>query len=84
MDGRKGCTPVNGCHSFRCARFVMASASRDRVTIDLRGIGPSVRAAASAGRLRVATLRGSRSLKPRIIRLRRYRQPLRSNEQTPS
>lgn len=32
----------------------MAGASRDRVTIDLRGIGPSVRAAASARRLRVA------------------------------
>ena len=32
----------------------MADASRDRVTIDLRGIGPSVRAAASARRLRVA------------------------------
>ena len=32
----------------------MASASRDRVTIDLRGIGPAVRAAASARRLRVA------------------------------
>ncbi len=32
----------------------MPGASRDRVTIDLRGIGPSVRAAASARRLRVA------------------------------
>jgi hypothetical protein len=32
----------------------MASTSRDRVTIDLRGIGPSVRAAANARRLRVA------------------------------
>lgn len=32
----------------------MASTSRDRVTIDLRSIGPSVRAAASARRLRVA------------------------------
>jgi hypothetical protein len=32
----------------------MAGASRDRVTIDLRGIGPSVRVAASARRLRVA------------------------------
>lgn len=32
----------------------MASPSRDRVTIDLRGIGPSVRAAASARRLRLA------------------------------
>jgi hypothetical protein len=54
MDGRKGCTPVNGCHPLRAARFGMTSASRDRVTIDLRGIGPSVRAAASARRLRVA------------------------------
>lgn len=32
----------------------MAADSRDRVTIDLRGIGPSVRAAASVRRLRVA------------------------------
>ena len=32
----------------------MTDTSRDRVTIDLRGIGPSVRAAASARRLRVA------------------------------
>jgi hypothetical protein len=54
MNGRKGCQPVNGCHPFRCARFGMASASRERVTIDLRGIGPSVRAAASARHLRVA------------------------------
>lgn len=54
MDGRKGYTPVNGCHPLRGASFGMASDSRDRVTIDLRGIGPSVRAAASARRLRVA------------------------------
>lgn len=32
----------------------MAGSSRDRVTIDLRGIGPSVRAAASARRMCVA------------------------------
>lgn len=32
----------------------MAGISRDRVTIDLRGIGPSVRAAASARHLRLA------------------------------
>jgi hypothetical protein len=32
----------------------MASASRDRVTIDLRGIGPSVRAAAGARQITVA------------------------------
>jgi hypothetical protein len=54
MVGRKGCTPVNGCRPFGAARFVMASDSRDRVTIDLRGIGPSVRAAASERRLRLA------------------------------
>jgi hypothetical protein len=54
VDGGKGCTPVNGCHPVRSARFGMSSVSRDRVTIDLRGIGPLVRAAASARRLRVA------------------------------
>jgi hypothetical protein len=54
MDGRKGYTPVNGCHSPPGARFGMSCVSRDRVTIDLRGIGPLVRAAASARRLRVA------------------------------
>lgn len=54
MDGRKGCTPVYGCHALRSVRFGMVGPSRDRVTIDLRGIGPSVRAAASARRLRVA------------------------------
>ena len=54
MGGRIGCPPVNGCHPFRSARFGMASTSRDRVTIDLRGIGPLVRAAASARRLRLA------------------------------
>jgi hypothetical protein len=54
MDGRKGCTPVNGCHPPPSARFGMSGVSRDRVTIDLRGIGPLVRAAASARRLRVA------------------------------
>ena len=34
----------------------MASTSRDRVTLDLRGIGPAVRAAAAARKVPVATL----------------------------
>ena len=47
----------------------MAGTSRDRVTIDLRGIGPSVRAAASARRLRVALpMRGTRSPRRRTGR----------------
>jgi hypothetical protein len=45
---------VNGCHPLHSARFGVAGASRDRVTIDLRGIGPSVRAAASARHLCLA------------------------------
>lgn len=47
MDGRIGGTPANGCHVV-CHRFgcAMAAALRDRVTIDLRGIGNAVREAA--------------------------------------
>ena len=47
MDGRIGGPPVNGCHAASGARFDMPSPSRDRVTIDLRGIGDAVRAAAA-------------------------------------
>jgi hypothetical protein len=46
MDGRIGGPPVNGCHAAPGARFDVAGASRDRVTIDLRGIGDAVRGAA--------------------------------------
>jgi hypothetical protein len=56
MDGRIGGTPVNGCHGASCARFDVASPSRDRVTIDLRGIGDSVRAAAACRGMGVAQL----------------------------
>ena len=56
MDGRIGCTPVNGCHAASGARFDVASPSRDRVTIDLRGIGDAVRAAAACRGMGVAQL----------------------------
>jgi hypothetical protein len=56
MDGRIGVPPVNGCHAASGATFDMADASRDRVTIDLRGIGDAVRAAAACGGMGVAQL----------------------------
>ena len=56
MDGRIGGPPVNGCQAASDARFAMASPSRDRVTIDLRGIGDAVRAAASCRGMGVAQL----------------------------
>ena len=56
MDGRIGGPPVNGCHVASGARFDMSSASRDRVTIDLRGIGDAVRAAAACRGMGVAQL----------------------------
>ena len=46
---------MNGCQAaFSLECGAMASALRDRVTIDLRGIGPSVRAAAGARQITVA------------------------------
>ena len=56
MDGRIGVPPVNGCHAASDARFDVASPSRDRVTIDLRGIGDAVRAAAASRGMGVAQL----------------------------
>ena len=56
MDGRIGGSPVNGCHTASGARFDVASPSRDRVTIDLRGIGDAVRAAAACRGMSVAQL----------------------------
>jgi len=56
MDGRIGGPPVNGCHAASGARFDMPGASRDRVTIDLRGIGDAVRAAAACRGMGVAQL----------------------------
>ena len=56
MDGRIGGPPVNGCQSASGARFDVAGTSRDRVTIDLRGIGDAVRAAAACRGMGVAQL----------------------------
>ncbi len=56
MDGRIGGPPVNGCHAASNARFNVAGTSRDRVTIDLRGIGDAVRAAAACRGMGVAQL----------------------------
>ena len=56
MDGRIGGPPVNGCHVAFGASFDMAGPSRDRVTLDLRGIGDAVRAAAASRGMGVAQL----------------------------
>jgi hypothetical protein len=48
MDGRIGGTPPMGCHCVVQWRVAMARRSRDRVTIDLCGIGDAARAAAQA------------------------------------
>jgi hypothetical protein len=56
MDGRISGPPVNGCHGASGARFGVAGTSRDRVTIDLRGIGDAVRAAAACRGMGVAQL----------------------------
>ena len=56
MDGRIGGPPVNGCHAASGARFDVTGTSRDRVTIDLRGIGGAVRAAAASRGMGVAQL----------------------------
>jgi hypothetical protein len=56
MEGRIGGPPVNGCQAASGARFGMASPSRDRVTIDLRGIGDAVRVAAASHGMGVAQL----------------------------
>ena len=56
MDGRIGGPPVNGCHAACGVRLDVAGTSRDRVTIDLRGIGDAVRAAAACRGMGVAQL----------------------------
>ena len=56
MDGRIGGPPVNGCHAASGTRFDVVVTSRDRVTIDLRGIGDAVRAAAACRGMGVAQL----------------------------
>jgi len=56
IDGRIGVPPVNGCQLASGATFDMAGTSRDRVTIDLRGIGDAVRGAAACRGMGVAQL----------------------------
>lgn len=56
MDGGIGWPPASGCHPACRASHDMASASRDRVTIALRGIGDSVRAAAAGQCITVSQL----------------------------
>ena len=46
MDGRIGWLPVNGHQCLVGGVWLMELASRDRVGVDLRGIGDAVRAAA--------------------------------------
>ena len=57
MEGRIGCAPANGCHAVRvrgcCA---VAHDPRERVTIDLRGLGAAVQLCAAAERITVAAL----------------------------
>jgi hypothetical protein len=48
MDGRIGSTPPVGCHCDVQRHVVMARRTRDRVTIDLCGIGDAARAAAKS------------------------------------
>ena len=48
IDGRIGGTPPLGCHCEAQWQVAMAQRSRDRVTIDLCGIGDAARAAAQA------------------------------------
>jgi hypothetical protein len=48
MDGRIGGTPPMGCHCVVQRHVAMTRRSRDRVTIDLCGIGDAARAAAQA------------------------------------
>lgn len=55
MDGRIGGTPVFGCHGALVRPSQpMTAPARDRVTIDLRGIGDAVRASAVSRGVTVA------------------------------
>jgi hypothetical protein len=57
MDGRIGWPPANGHHAnMRARELTMAGVPRDRVIIDLRGIGDAVRSAAVQRRTTVAHL----------------------------
>ena len=54
MDGRIGSAPVNGCQAGDRGERDVTVDSRDRVTVDLRGLGPAVKAQAAARNLTLA------------------------------
>ena len=57
MEGRIGCVPANGCHAARVRDWGnVAHDPRERVTIDLRGLGAAVQSRAAAERTTVAAL----------------------------
>lgn len=57
MDGRIGCAPANGCLAARTRRWgTVAHDPRERVTIDLRGLGAAVQLRAAIERTTVASL----------------------------
>ena len=57
MECRIGCAPANGCLTARTRRWVtVAHDPRERVTIDLRGLGAAVQLRAAAERTTVAAL----------------------------
>ena len=54
MEGRIGCAPGNGCQAAWIARVTVSVDTRDRVTVDLRGLAPAVKAHASARNMTLA------------------------------
>ena len=57
MECRIGCAPANGCLAARTRSWcVVARDPRERVTIDLRGLGAAVQLRAAAERTTVAAL----------------------------
>lgn len=57
MEGRIGGAPANGCHTVRVRGWcTVAHDPRERVTIDLRGLGTAVQLRAAAERTTVAAL----------------------------
>lgn len=57
MEGRIGCAPAIGCHAARLkGRCTVTCDVRERVTIDLRGLGAAMQARAMAERSTVAAL----------------------------
>ena len=57
MEGRIGCAPANSCHAARVRGWCnVAHDPRERVTIDLRGLGAAVQLRTATERTTVAAL----------------------------